>query len=58
MSSACLLGDLCLIDCMHCFSTRAVDLSKLTSSVHVLELENAELRTRNKKLEKEVIIDP
>jgi len=31
-----------------------VDLNKLTSRVHVLELENTQLRVRNKQLEKEV----
>eukprot|EP01032_Pedospumella_encystans_P015971 gene15971-18240_t len=34
---------------------RAVDLNKLTNSVHVLETENAQLRKKNKQLEKEII---
>ena len=31
-----------------------MDLNKLTSSVQALETENAQLRTKNKQLEKEV----
>lgn len=43
-----------ILSCFSQYLRRAVDLNKLTSRVHVLELENTQLRVRNKQLEKEV----